>query len=101
MATPGKRWDTDTRGTGIADAAAGLPALDLLADAMRTAGWVAEEPELHLLPHLEAGAETVGATIRRTSAADGAFEVELERDERSGPEMRMVTMALVSTVAEA
>jgi len=99
--TPTPRWDTDTRGTGIADATPGLPALDRLADAMRLEGWVAEEPELHLLPHLEAGAETVGATIRRTSTSDGEFEVQLARGERSGAEMRMVTLALVSTIAEA
>jgi len=96
-----RRWDTDTVGRGVADASAALPALTRLAEAMGTDGWVAEAPELHLLPHLEAAADTVGAAIRRTSTAAGAFELELDRDGRSGAETRMVTMALVSTIAEA
>ena len=102
MTTPRqRRWDTDTRGTGDGDATAALPALVRLAEAMRSEGWVAEEPELHLLPHLEGAAETVGVEIQGTSTVGGIFEVDLGRGARSSAEMRMVTLALVSTIAEA
>src|SRR5262245_33577665 len=101
MRAPQKRWDTDTRGTGSGDATSARPALDRLGEAMRVDGWVAEEPELHLLPHLEGAAETIGAEIQGTDVVDGAFEIEIGRAGRSGAEMRVVTMALVSTIAEA
>jgi hypothetical protein len=96
-----RRWDTDTRGVGVGDASVALPAVERLATAMTTDGWVAEEPEAHLLPQLEAGAATVGVTMNRTASSNGAFEIELARDGRTGAEMRMVTLALVSTIAEA
>ena len=101
MGTVRRRWDTDTRGTGVGDGRAALPGLTRLAEAMDSPGWIAEEPEVHLLPHLQAAAETVGASILGTNAEGGAFEVELGRDGRSGAELRIVTMALVSTIAEA
>jgi hypothetical protein len=101
MPSSARRWDTDTRGSGVGDARAALPALERLAEAMATKGWIAEEPELHLLPHLRAGAETVGVEIRAAASTENVFEVELSRDGRSGAQMRAMTMALVSTIAEA
>ena len=47
-----RRWDTDDRGTGVGDARALLPEARRLLAAMDADGWVAEEPEAHLLPHL-------------------------------------------------
>ena len=52
-----RRWDTDEREHGVADArqfAAG--ARDLL-DAMTTPEWVAEDPEAHLVPNLRHACE--------------------------------------------
>jgi hypothetical protein len=51
------RWDGDDRGRGIADAAHLLSGVNELATAFGKADWVAEEPDLHLLPHLEAWCE--------------------------------------------
>src|SRR5215475_14724854 len=47
-----KRWDTDDRFTGVADASAFAPAVEELAELARRPRWVAEDPELHLAPHL-------------------------------------------------
>ena len=47
-----RRWDTDERGEGIADARAALPAIAELADLAARERWVAEDPEAHLLPGL-------------------------------------------------
>ena len=52
-----RRWDDDERGHGVADAhqlVAG--ALELVA-AFDERDWVAEDPELHLKPHVDAWCE--------------------------------------------
>jgi hypothetical protein len=74
-----RRWDTDERGEGIASGAAFSPNLQELADGMRDAGWVAEEPGVHLLPHLEAACAVPGSpwTIVSWSLGDdGVVEIE-------------------------
>jgi hypothetical protein len=48
------RWDGDDRGQGIADAAQLVSGATELLAAFREPAWVAEQPELHLLPHIEA-----------------------------------------------
>lgn len=50
-----KRWDTDERFAGVADASAFAAAVEALAELARRPGWVTEEPEepeVHLVPHL-------------------------------------------------
>ena len=98
---PRERRLDDARGIGLADAAQWRPVVDDLSAIADTPGWVAEEPELHLLPHLQQGAETVGVEVLGTATNDATFDVDLRRGDRSGAQMRMVTMALVSTIAEA
>ncbi|MBO0785618.1 MAG: hypothetical protein J2P27_05525 [Actinobacteria bacterium] len=48
-----KRWDTDDRFTGVADASAFAADIDELAALARRPGWVTEEPGVHLVPHLD------------------------------------------------
>jgi hypothetical protein len=48
------RWEGDNRGRGIADAAQLVPGVSELVGAFTEPAWVAEQPELHLRPHLEA-----------------------------------------------
>jgi hypothetical protein len=43
---PRKRWDTDERFTGVADASLFAAGLEKLAALARRPGWVAEEPEV-------------------------------------------------------
>src|SRR5690242_2716760 len=52
------RWDGDDRGQGIADAARLVAGAGELVAAFREPTWVAEQPELHLLPHVEAWCQT-------------------------------------------
>jgi hypothetical protein len=54
------RWDGDTRGRGIGDAAQLVPGAGELVEAFGQPDWVAEDPQLHLRPHVE--------------LADGRFE---------------------------
>jgi hypothetical protein len=47
-----RRWDTDDRLVGVADASGFAHGIEELAELARRPGWVAEEPEVHLVPHL-------------------------------------------------
>ena len=49
-----RRWDGDNRGRGVADAAQLAPGARELVAAFTQPAWVAEQPELHLRPHVEA-----------------------------------------------
>ena len=97
------RWDGDERGEGIADAtpfAAG--ALELV-EAMRLATWVAEQPEIHLQPHLERACRSLPLRLEDTrSSADGAFEVSLYwTGETPGVgEVRAAVFSLAGSFAE-
>src|SRR5207248_2128235 len=75
--------------------------LDL--EAMQAADWVAEQPEVHLLPHLrEACASLPLDIVDARTAADGVFEVELRwRGEGAGiGEIRSTVFALAGSIAE-
>jgi hypothetical protein len=99
----GRRWDDDVRGEGVADAGSFVAGAEELVDAMRRPNWVAEEPELHLLPHLQRSCESlplelVGAQI----SEDGSYDVELRwtgETDRIG-EVRAAVFALVGGFAE-
>jgi hypothetical protein len=100
------RWDPDARGVGVGDARGSLARLDALRAAAAEAGWVAEDPESHLLPHLvrhiEGGAPW--SLVARATDADGTFGVELrwagapDADRRT---IRSAIYALIGVVAEA
>src|SRR6266566_4473303 len=82
-----RRWDTDDRFTGVADASAFADAIEELAALARRPGWVAEEPEAHLVPHLR-GADVAGLRLLEcNSRGDGLLEVTAEHgpgDSRGG-----------------
>ena len=99
------RWDPDERGIGAGDARAHLGGLDALRDAAGQDGWVAEEPEAHLLPHIRrhVDEDAVWEITRTETESDGTFVVELRWN---GPEdagraqIRVAAYALIGTVAE-
>jgi hypothetical protein len=97
------RWDGDERGRGIGDAAAFAGGARELADAMRATDWVAEAPELHLLPHLITASDGLPLELGATRTLDdGTFEVELSwtgGDVGVG-EVRRTVFALIGSVAE-
>jgi hypothetical protein len=76
--TDGRRWDTDEHGHGVGPGDAFSPNVRELADALPGSGWVAEEPEAHLLPHLRAACDEPGSRWAITSWTiddDGVFVV--------------------------
>ena len=100
----GKRWDTDTRGTGIADGGWIVPGVQRLLDALHEPGWIAEQPEDHLVPGLMrvVDAPESGWTLVETSFREGVFDVVLEwlRPEPSIRRLRADVFALIGSVAE-
>ena len=98
------RWDGDDRGEGVADAAAFAGGASELLDAMRHPSWVSEEPELHLLPHVEQAIRTLPFVLVDASlAADGSFDLQLRStdDEPRVGNVRAAVFALVGSFAEA
>jgi hypothetical protein len=99
------RWDTDTRRIGVADGRAWRPTIATLSELVEEDGWVAEEPDVHLLPHLAAAASATGRLriSGATTQPSGEFVVDLEwigdpaADRR---DRRIALYTLVGTIAE-
>ena len=98
------RWDEDERGTGIATGVAFAGRIDELRDAMARDGWVAEQPEAHLLPHLErhCAAESCWRISGHSIDSSGVFDVVLDWHPKTPrfEELRRDVFGLVATVAE-
>lgn len=98
---PDRRWDTDERGTGVRDATAfGEPVRRLL-ETVATPGWVAEEPEAHLLPHLEATVAERDLALVDWRDDDGVLELTVSVGDRPRQAQRAAAYALVAAIAEA
>jgi hypothetical protein len=99
----GLRWDGDERGEGVADATVFVTGVLELLDAMRSASWVAEEPGVHLLPHIERACRTLLLEVEGAQlSADGSFDVRLVwtgQEWRVG-EIRAAVFALLGSFAE-
>lgn len=100
-----QRWDTDTTGHGIADGSAIAPSVERFLATLSTPWWVAEEPALHLLPHLERTCRTPGAPWRLVDAAldaDAVYQVTLAWSHADGNlrQFRGEIFALIGSVAE-
>jgi hypothetical protein len=97
-----RRWDSDERGRGVADARASLPAIQQLAELAATDDWVAEDPEAHLLPGLREGLETAGLTFESVEVdSDGGLRVRLLcRTKQSRRELRQSVWSVLGGVAE-
>ena len=74
----GRRWDSDERGRGVVSGRSLAANVEELAAAMREEGWVAEEPEIHLVPHLEAACSEPDApwTMVSWTVEDGALVID-------------------------
>ena len=112
MAGVSRRWDGDERGTGIADGGWIGDDLSELVAALAEHVFVlddgrvvrAEEPELHLLPHLQGACEATGSpwTLRHTEVAQAVYVVSLDWTAASASmrQLRADTYALIGAVAE-
>jgi hypothetical protein len=102
-----RRWDIDARGVGIADARALAPRIAALRDAAEEPGWVAEEPDAHLWPHIERAITAPGSPWRSAEHSidlDGRLVVELVLEpvdvDRRRAALQSEVMRLLGTVIE-
>ena len=96
-----KRWDTDDRYTGVADAGDFAPAIEELAALARRPGWVTEDPENHLVPHLqEAGVPGLRVLGYQPDGNDVLHVTAEYHEGDSRGEIRRHAWALIATVAE-
>jgi hypothetical protein len=98
------RWDGDNRGPGVADAAQLAPGASELVAAFTQPAWVAEQPEVHLRPHVEAWCrrdERLALTDAHTDELN-AYILDLEwRGASVGVgEARAAVFALIGSFAE-
>lgn len=98
------RWDGDNRGHGIGDAAQLASGASELVAAFAEPTWVAEQPELHLLPHIEAWCETDPRLALGAAYTDGAdaYVLDLEWREATGGvgAVRAAVFSLIGSFAE-
>ena len=99
------RWDGDDRGQGIGDASVLAEGVGELASLATTPRWVAEAPELHLLPRIQeacAAPESFFILLGHEIGPDGALLIDLRQREPSvGVGMiRAAIYALLGQVAE-
>lgn len=98
-----RRWDGDERGEGIADARSFAPGAAELVEAMGRPSWVAEQPEVHLLPHLRRSCESLSLElVDARASADGSFDVEVRwtGETKRIADVRAAIFALVGGFAE-
>jgi len=95
------RWETDDRFTGVADASDFAAAADELVTLTRLPGWVAEDPDLHMVPHLRDCGDA-GLRLLDVSTGDqGVLNVTAEHQAgASRRDIRKQAWTLIGTVAE-
>jgi hypothetical protein len=81
-----------------------VPGAGELIAAFEQPDWVAEEPEAHLLPHIEAWCGEDGRLAVRAARADGAHAYVVELEWRGAPggigQVRAAVFALIGSFAE-
>jgi hypothetical protein len=101
IADPRQRWDTDDRFAGVADASAFASGVEELAELARRPGWVTEEPEAHLVPHLRDASIDGLQLVDCQTRDDGVLAVTATYYlGASRSDIRRRAWALLGTIAE-
>jgi hypothetical protein len=96
-----RRWDNDERFEGVADASALAPDIERLAAIVTKAGWVTEDPIVHLGSRCEAAAYALDLTIARLEVVDDVLEVDLQSEVEFEPlARRIAAFAVAGSIAE-
>jgi hypothetical protein len=99
-----RRWDDDQRGHGGGDAERLVPGARELVAAFSQADWVAEQPEIHLRPHVEARCQRDPRLALIEANTDGGHPYVLGFEWRganpSVGEARAAVLSLIGSFAE-
>jgi hypothetical protein len=99
-----RRWDDDERGEGVGDATRLTPGAEELLAWMSAPGWVTEQPEVHLSPHMREWLEhnDVFELENASTDAAGEYVLELSWQGRLGDlrGLRAAAFELLGSVAE-
>ena len=96
-----RRWDNDDRGVGIASGSEHVPHVQRLLDVLQLPDWVAEDPAIHLLPHLERTALELGFGLGGAATEGAVYELRLTwLGEKARRPLRRAAYALIGAVAE-
>jgi hypothetical protein len=99
-----RRWDDDQRGHGVGDAAQLVPGARELVAAFSQSDWVAEQPEIHLRPHVEAWCQRDQRLALVEANIDGDHGYVLDLEWRganwSVGEARAAVLSLIGSFAE-
>lgn len=98
------RWDGDDRGEGVGNATQLVAGASELIAAFRQPSWVAEQPEFHLLPHIEAWCREDGRLALAGAHTDGADTYVLDLEWHGPPggvgAARAAAFCLIGSFAE-
>jgi len=98
------RWDGDDRGYGIGDAEKLVEGASELVAAFRQPAWVAEQPEVHLLPHVQTWCQRDGRLVLTGAVADAVGAYVLDFEWRGAPgsvgQARAAVFSLIGAFAE-
>ncbi len=99
-----RRWVDDQRGHGVGDAAQLIPGAKELVAGFSQSDWVAEQPEVHLRPHVEAWCRRDQrlALVEENTNDGHAYILDLEwrGANRSVGEARAAVFSLIGSFAE-
>ncbi|SRR2546421_11265370 len=99
-----RRWDDDERGHGIGDAARLLPGASELVAAFSQSDWVAERPEIHLRPQVDAWCQRDERLVLIGDDTDDTdayiLDLEWRGANRSVGEARAAVFSLIGSFAE-
>ena len=100
-----RRWDTDRVGHGLAGAPDIADDAARLAEVLRWPDWIAEDPETHLVPHIERVCTEPGSDVSLAGWSvdgDGTLVVRLRTSEPAVDRRTWRTLALgvVAAIAE-
>jgi hypothetical protein len=96
-----RRWDTDERFVGVADAAAAGVDVEQLLEMTLVHGWVAEDAMAHLAPWCTKAAIDLGVELVRMEVVDSVLEVDVRPAIGDAPRQpRVDAYALIGAFAE-